>query len=471
MNENISMTYVLGILCLLSSSTLAATPGGVINSRVTNSRATDSRAVYLKPNGTIPTGHFGSHSLRKQAVKYDRFQWLWVRNSRGQKGWILKSTALLPLDFSRQAVLIKGQAIYPKPHNYGIVSKKLFRSQVVTLVNRHRNWYKIIFKEKNKKFYGWVESQHLKPYSKDGGYFFSKVKTWLRKQPKVKAKVIIPIDPGLPIIPLNAKGDWALVSFAGHKGYIPFRNMKTRLDTALKVKTDKGYFKPHPALYKQKIVEIFENPLWVGTGTYSLELKSKPDRNSKTVAILSPWESMTLKGYSVKRWGQSEIPGWGKLWWPESTIESNVEVIENFGPKLTLLKKSEIYQIEKSPVIPGLFFASTTHGVYRSFDGQSWYPFKDFKSGLPIKTAANGTLFIGDKVSFDQGESFHHFIRWDRVFDNFPAKARKAKGPIEILNIEPHFDDHRRVTLSLKIGNNRYLHFQTPDLGRNWRSL
>ena len=457
MNENTLMTYVLTALSL---SLLLSPP-----------LMADSKAVYLKPNGSIPTGHFDTQSLKQQAVKYDQFQWLWVRDSRGQKGWILKSTALLPLDFSRQALLTKGKAIHSKPYHYEINPKKLPRSQIVTLVSRYRNWYKIIYKEKNKKPYAWVQAQHLRPYSKDGGYFFSKVKTWLRKEPRIKAKVITPIGPGLPIIPLHAKGDWALVSFAGHRGYIPFRNLRTRLNMALKVKTDKGYFKPHPALYKQKIVEIFENPLWVGTGAYSLELKSRPETGSDTVATLHPWQSMTIKGYSIRRWGQSRIPGWGKLWWPESTIDSSVEIIESFGPKLTLLKKSDIYQIEKSPVIQGLFFASTTHGIYRSFDRQSWYPLKDFKTGLPIKMAGNGTLFIGDKVSFDQGESFHHFIRWDRIFDNFPAKARQAKGPIEILNVEPHFNDHRKVTLSLRVGNNRYLQFQTPDLGQNWVSL
>ena len=313
------MTYVLGILSwrlnnrqrvkttwvlsLFFSTTLMAGPG--------NSNTTDPRPVYLKPNGAIPTGHFDTQSLKQRAINYDQFEWLWVRDSKGQKGWVLKSASLLPLDFSRQAVLVKAQAIHSKPHHYEMNQKRLPRSQIVTLVSRHRNWYKIIFKEKNKKFYGWVESRHLKPYSKDGGYFFSTVKTWLRKQPKAKAKIITPIDPGLPIIPLYAKGDWALVSFAGHKGYIPFRNLRTRLDMALKVKTDRGYFKPHPALYKQKIVEIFENPLWVGTGAYSLELKSKPDRSSKTVAVLAPWQPMTLKGYSIKRWGQSRIPGWG----------------------------------------------------------------------------------------------------------------------------------------------------------------
>ncbi len=457
MGQNILMTYVLmtALSFFLSSSLMA-----------------DSRSVYLNPNGSIPTGHFDVRSLRQQAINYDQFEWLWIRDSRGRKGWILKSTVLLPLDFSRQAVLTKGKAIYSATNHHQINPKKLPRSQIVTLVNRRHNWYKIVYKEKNKKFYGWVQSRDLRPYSKDGGYFFSTVRTWLRRKPRRKAKIITSIDPGLPIIPLYAKGDWALVNFADHKGYIPFRNLKTRLNMALKVKTDKGYFKPHSDLYREKIVEIFENPLWVSTGTYSLELKSRPDMGSKTVAILPPWQSMTLKGYSIKRWGQSHIPGWGHLWWPDRTLESNVEVIESFGPKLTLLKKSDIYQMEKSPVIPGLFFTSTTHGVYRSFDGgQSWYPLKDFRTGFPIKIAGNGILFIGDKVSFDQGESFHHFIRWDRILDNFPAKAKYAKGPIEILNVEPHFNNPQKVTLSLRVGNNKYLQFQTADLGQNWRSL
>ena len=264
----------------------------------------DSKAVYLQANGSIPTGHFNIDTLKSRAVQYDQFEWLWLRDSRGRKGWILKSRVLLPLDFSRQAIISRGKLLYQKPYFYEINPRKLSRTQIVILIGRHRNWYHIFYKDGEKKLKAWVDSKDLKPYSKDGGYFFSKTKTGLRKEPKNKAKIITPIEPGQAIIPLRAKGDWALVSFSGHRGYIPFRNLKTRLDLALKVKTDRGYFKPHPSLYKQKILEIFSNPLWIGTGAYSLELKSKPDMASKTVSTISPWQSMTLKGYSIKRWGK-----------------------------------------------------------------------------------------------------------------------------------------------------------------------
>ena len=145
-----------------------------------------------------------------------------------------------------------------------------------------------------------------------------------------------------------------------------------------------------------------------------------------------------------------------------------MEVVKRYAPRLTILKKSEIYQIQKSPVIPGLVFASTTQGVYRSFDGQSWYPLKGFNGGMSIKIARNGALFIGDKVSFDHGESFRHFIRWDKVFDRFPKTALHLKGPVEILSVQPSFNDHRKVTLSLKVGKNGYLRFKTADLGQSW---
>lgn len=428
-----------------------------------------STPAYLKPNNPAPTGHFDQKTLSQRTLATDQFEWLWVRDSKGHDGWILKSSALLPLDFSRQAILAKGEFIHPKPQNYRQPQTTLKQSQIVTLVDRYRDWYKIIYKEDTRKFYGWVRSRYLTPHSKDGGYFFSTKETHLRKAPKMKSQILRKIPPGIAFAPLNAKGEWAYVNFAGTKGYIPFKNIKSRMDVAIKVRTNKGYYKPHPALYKHKVLEIFANPIWVGTGAYSIDLKSKPDMGASTVATIKPWQSLNLQGYSIKKWNKSHVPRWGELWWPETTIESNVEIIEAVRPQLTLLKKSEIYQLENSPVIPKLQFASTTHGVYRSFDGKSWFPLKNFKHGYPIKVAKNGTLFVADKVSFDHGESFQHYIRWDKIFASLPNKNKLSSGPIQILNVEPHTSNHNNVTLSLKVGTNKYLQMYTPDLGKSWR--
>jgi SH3-like domain-containing protein len=434
-----------------------------------NSAWCQSTPAYLKPNNPAPTGHFDLKILKSRAIGIDQFEWLWVRDAKGHNGWLLKSSALLPLDFSRQALLMKGQAIHSKPEDLLVPQKSLNQSQIVTLVDRFRDWYKIIYLENDIKYYGWVRSRFLNPHSKDAGYFFSTVETHLRMEPKMKAQILKNIEPGLPIIPISIKEDWALVEFAGTKGYIPFKNIKSRMDVSIKVRTDKGYFQPHASLYKNKILEIFSNPVWVGTGAYSIDLKEKPDMGSNTVTVIEPWQSLALQGYSVKKWSKSNIPHWGDLWWPETTIESNVEIIESVRPQLTYLKKSDIYQIEKSPVVPNLVFASTTHGVYRSFDGKSWYPLNDFKHGFPIKVANDGTLFVADQVSFDHGESFSHFIRWDKVFDTMPNNSKLSSGPVQIINVEPNPNNHRNITLSLKVGTNKYLQIYTPDMGQSWR--
>jgi uncharacterized protein YgiM (DUF1202 family) len=149
-----------------------------------------------------------------------------VQDHEGRAGWILKDAALLPLDFSRRAVLGKGEAVYPAPKNFVLPQKTLPEAQIVTLVKRQRDWYKVVYLEGNKKFYGWVRSRYLSPYSKDAGYFFSTVETHLRDKPKAKSNIIKNIAAGFPIIPLNTKGQWAYVEFDGQKGYIPMGNLK-----------------------------------------------------------------------------------------------------------------------------------------------------------------------------------------------------------------------------------------------------
>ncbi len=428
-----------------------------------------STPIYLRANHAAATGHVDLKKLKKQAIAYDQYEWLWVRTPQGRNGWILKSSALLPLDFSRQAILAKGEPIHPEPKVYQLPQRTLHQSQIVTLVERKRDWYKIIYKVSEKKYFGWVRSRYLSPYSKDAGFLFSTIETKLRAKPQMKSKILKDIEPGEPIIPLNTKASWALVHYKGAKGYMPLRNIKSRLDVAIKVKTPEGYFKPHPSLYQKKVNEIFADPLWVGTGAFTLELKQKPDMSSPTLQKIEPWQDLVLQGYSIKKWGKSFVPRIGEVWWPDTTVESNVEIIEKLSPRLAKLKASEIYQVEKSPVVPGLRFASTPKGVFRSFDGKNWHPLKDFKFGFPIKMAKNGVLFVADKVSFDHGESFRHFVRWDLVFNSIPQGRSRWDGPIQIVNVEPNAKNHKQVTLSLKVGQNKFLQVYTPDLGKTWR--
>lgn len=428
-----------------------------------------STPVYVTPNNPAATGHFDLSLLKKQAIKYDHFEWLWVRDQKGRSGWILKDSALLPLDFSRQAVLGKGEAIYANPNNFSLPQKTLPQSQIVTLVQRQRDWYKIVYLEGENKFFGWVRSRYLNPYSKDAGFLFSTKETHLRSKPNGKGQILKTIKPGKAIVPINTKNAWAFVQFEDKKGYIPMTNIKSRLDVALKVRTAKGYYEPHPALYKQKILEIFSNPVWVGTGAFTIELKEKPEMGSNTLAEISPWQSLVLQGYSIKKWGLSHVPHWGQLWWPETTVESNVELIESLSPQWTKLNASETYHLVQSPVIPGLRFASAKSGVFRSFDGKTWYPIKGFQHGYPIKVSKNGTLFVADQVSFDHGESFQHYIKWDRVFDSIPKEKIANKGPLQIVDVFPNVNNPKQVTLSLRVGSGRYIQIYTPNLGRNWQ--
>lgn len=427
-----------------------------------------STPVYLEPNNPAPTGHFNLSELKERASAYDQFEWLWVKDSFGHNGWVLKSSVLLSLDFSRRGIIAKGESIYPKPQSFNLPQKTLGQSQVVSLLGRKRDWFKILYKEKDQNLIGWVRSRYIRPYSKDPGYFFITRETPLKKRPQNKTRVLKNLTPGTQITPLKLYKSWAYVKAGNKKGYIPLTNLRSRIDIAMKVKTPKGYYKPHPSLINQKIVEIFADPLWVGTGAFSLDLKSKPDAGSNTVVTIKPWQDLHIQGYSIKRWGKSHIPKWGNLWWPEQTIESNIEIIESFEPRTQALKKSSVYQIERSPVVPGLRFASTVEGVFRSFDGKLWHPLPDFKHGYPLQIAKNGIVFVGDKVSFDHGESFRDYIRWDKVFSSIPGGRSLGHGPVQIINVEPDNKNYHDVTLSLKVGANKILQINTPNLGKSW---
>ena len=425
--------------------------------------------VYLQPNNPAATGHFSQEELKKKALTYETYEWLWLRDSFGHEGWALKSSVMLPLDFSRQAVATKGEAIYQQPKSYIHPVNRLDNSQAVALITRQGDWFKVRYEQNKVVKEGWIPERRLQPYSKDPGIFYSTKESHLRQHPRMKSKILTAVEPGIPLFPKKLLGDWALVSMGKKEGYIPLTNLKSRLDVAMKVRTTLGYVEPQPQLIKEKILEIFANPLWIGTGAYTLELKSQPNMGSNTVTTVSPWQTLTLQGYSIKRWGKSRIYKWGDLWWPDKTIESNTEFLETLQPRTIQLSKNEVMQVEPSPKIPGLVFASTLRGVFRSFDGKTWMPLPGFKHGYPIKITSNGTLFIGDKVSFDHGESFNEYIRWDKILGAIPIERRLGHAPIQILNVEPNEKRPERISLSVKFGQKRVVQVYTPDFGRSWR--
>ena len=179
---------------------------------------------------------------------------------------------------------------------------------------------------------------------------------------------------------------------------------------------------------------------------------------------------MLKQGYSIKNWRQSRVRSLGKVWWQESTVESNIELVDLKKEKqFHDINPNQVYKRLSSPVVPGLSFVSTTSGIYRSFDGEKWSPVGDFEYGYPIWVAQNGALFVADQISFDHGESFQNFVRWDLVFNSIPNHESHHGDTIRILNIETEPGSYERITLRLKIGKRRPIEIYTANMGQSWR--
>ena len=427
--------------------------------------------VYLKPNHPAPTGHFNKSELTHKTVHNEEFEWLWVKDVSGRQGWVLKSLVMLPLDFSRQAVLARNNVIFSKP-TPSASTQRLERAQIVSLVKRQNEWYKIYYRDGKKNNYGWIKSRYLQPYSKDPGVFYSTATMSLRKAPQLKAPVVDVVHSGDRLLPIRLKKNWAYVQKGKKKGYLPIKYIKSRLDVAMKVRTPKGYFKPHKSLLSGKITEIFANPLWLGTGNFSVELKAQPSMSANNVTTLRPWQSLTMQGFSIKKWGKtSHMRNLGSVWWPIETVESNIELPAHYSKMVNNLSKDKIFQLVYNPKVKGLRFASTLEGVYRSFDGIEWYPLPGFRSGYPLTMTRTGTLFVGDKVSFDHGESFHEYIRWDKILDLIPKTQEKGFAPIQIIKVQPKAQDINKIKISMRMGYKRHVEVFTNDFGKSWTLL
>lgn len=428
-------------------------------------RMTDSSiAVYLHPARTVPTGHYRVEHLQEYLKGYTTLTWVYVKASDGQTGWTLKHELMDSLEFSSKARLAPNSSKYSKPNSSAFV-EKTEQGMLVELLDRKGDWH--LASHKNETF--WVLGSQLYPISKDPGYFFVNKRDQLREKPQIKSKFLAKLSEGSRLKPIKLEGQWYKVSYKNKKGttqsgYIQTKNLISRLDIAMKVRTSQGYQPAHRNLLNKKVYEIFVNPLWLGTGTKEIPLYESPSRGSMVLTTLEPWSNLTQQNSTVQRWNKSLINRIGLVWW-------QMENDSWEAPKSLQLAHDKIKNTLKNPLFPHLRFA-TANGLFRSTDGKNWTAIKGFEKSNPAMTfSSEGVLFVDDKVSYDNGENFQPFIHWEALFKSLKQERISQFTNSKIISLKTLNDSSDQIVMELDIGRVRPVRAYTTNRGRTWSIL
>jgi hypothetical protein len=448
----------LSILSLLLGM-IAALPAGATPHPTSD--LTSSAPVYLKPYTSIPTGHYNVNLLKKNLVAQDHVRWVFVKTKQGQTGWALKHQLLNPLHFSTRARLLVGAPVFKERKGAVLPSITPTNEATVNVIDVQNEWIHISHQGQQM----WTTTTHLFPIEKDAGYFFTKQDYLLTESPQNKSRIIKKLPSGSRLTPIEIKGPWVKVAHGNLIGFIPTNLVMSRLDIATKVKTAQGFEAPSKVQLGAKIYEIYVNPLWIGSGPQAVTLHQQPSASSSVMGQVKPWQSLLQQDSVQQNWAVSFLKELGSnVWW--EVKDNGHELMQ-----LTQLNLKDVRKVLPNPLFNNLKIAAAG-GLFRSTDGVYWAPLKEFQGYNPAFTfSKNGVLFVEDKVSYDSGEHFVHYVMWERLLKSLRDNRLAVARSLKIVNVETLNSTSEQIILELDTGHRKTVKAYTADRGQTWSIL
>ena len=87
---------------------------------------------------------------------------------------------------------------------------------------------------------------------------------------------------------------------------------------------------------------------------------------------------------------------------------------------------------------------------------------------LPIAISKQGTVYIGQYKSDDEGKTFLPFVKWDLALKALQYQGLNQVGSLRIENISFLDDDEDSLKLDLKFKDNKKGSIITYDQGITW---
>jgi uncharacterized protein YgiM (DUF1202 family) len=447
--------------------------------------------VYRFPDSTFPSGDSSFKNLRPNGLIVSR-SWLKVQwNTLSPKalpheGWLPRSAVILDIDLSRRAILSE-DAPYRKAPQENIAPLGILKKNIqVDILSQQDQWVLI----KNNNLMGWVSETFLNTDPTDAGSLITKVNTPLRRKADLDSVALNIIPEGKNLAFLGAQNSWAKVSYQNKSGWISLNDAFSKLDFTSQVLTKK----PHSQW--QRLFGISGGWLQISpTGFLRLqEVKGiKTDRKTalvrlkitpalkepetvlnSTVANLGFGQVVEILDTHLVQWAFSQTKDYGAIWWPLQN-EITHDPLQETAKEISTdeLFSRGLYDMAAHPLVPLLKFASA-QGVYRSTDGEKWTKLSRFgQQNFPIAMSLQGDVYVGNYASSDQGETFHPFLRWDKII----STLNKIKGsmPVGLRLTKIAFEegtDHMLITLSTaKNSKEDEIRLVSYDHGKNWKDF
>ncbi len=400
--------------------------------------------------------------------------WVSVSLSDKRSGWIRSSVLIYDLHFSSRAILKESIKKNNMILNRG--------TEVVILGSKGGN-----FKCQHPKGITWIEGRYLNPSDRDLGYIVTTKKTDLKNRSFNKAGKLAA---GLKIKAIRFVDNFVQIEWDDKKYFVEIDSILSKFNFASMVKTDiwhdvKSVLQHRIVTTRDKIINmedvrgIITNRSYGYIATTRANVRKGKDLKSKVLTSLPGFLPIPINGLYSK---DSSLPARGKVAMNKKVI-SKPKLLKKGkdnipAPDLYFNKKSwtsdelfnrTIFDIATSSRVKNLMFASAG-GVFKSTTGgKLWEKIEVFENNnLPIAVSKNGTVYIGQYKSVDNGVSFVPYIKWDLALKAIQYQGVSNVGLLSINNISFLNDEENTFKLDLQLENNKKASIITHDGGSSW---
>lgn len=302
------------------------------------------------------------------------------------------------------------------------------------------NNFKYLANVENKKI--WLSEKELVTESEtsrdknnpnDLGYAVHLEEVSMRQTPNMNGKFIRRIPRLEKSEILGFTGNWVKLFYRGSIGYVELDTLITKFDFAYSVFTNNKWefvsFKIGNKIQTKNNFSVLLS-----------DIKKIATRSNMGVITdfkkindvqLYKKQNVKIENFQKIKWYKSNIAEHGIVWWndfKETSLASNVITTEEL-----LQKKITAVSFHPKNSQIGIVSAGA---IYKTYNGTHWKRLDELGPGdHSVAITENGTVFIGNFVSRDLGNTFESFLKWDKITPLIESTLGRPPQHVKILNI------------------------------------
>jgi hypothetical protein len=408
----------------------------------------DATPVFKQPESRFPSGEYARAWLEDHTESAQSQKWYRVQTETKTTGWVPEDHVLTPLKFVDEALVKEDQPARTAPLLDSLKLGSLIpKGSSVLILEIIGMWARVQPLPASENGETWLQAESLIPKLESASRVFIHTPSSLKVLPGIHSRSNGEVSEQSMVQLISEKKDWLEVHTKFGNGFVERRNAWTAKDLAGK--------NLRPAL--------IETPI-----------HSLPSPTAPVIETLGLGAKLTALSAKELRWGRVTISGLGQVWWPidDAANEKSALAAAKTAATETLpskdLFKRKIFDMAASQASPSLKFVSA-EGVFRTLDNEMWSKIPLFKNeNQPIAIAKAGPIFVGPYRSDDLGETFHQWIRWERLVSVVSKPGTKSAKSLRIAEIRPDDDLGNALTLRLSLDNGEAVRVKTTDGGKSW---